>query len=117
MRATFECEQCFQEYDHLDDFVQCHGDACHEEICLDNCAKKCPNPECKYYVCADCSRSTYCGNYCIDCAIWDTWDDEDKNFDYAARGMTRKQGLEFLKAEDVRRQKERDAEEAEELSD
>lgn len=106
MRATYECEQCFEEYDHEDEFVRCHGDACHEEVCR-KCAEKCKDPTCNNYVCKECksgSSRQYCGDYCIDCAMWEDEKDEEGeetgdwvNFDYVAKGLTHDQGLKFLK--------------------
>ena len=103
MRATYECENCFNEYDHEDEFVQCHGDACHELVCITNCAKKCKDTTCKHHVCQQCrdSYSDYMGEYCIDCAMWDdTEEDGMVNFDYVAKGMTHDQGLAYLKGKD-----------------
>lgn len=101
MYANYTCEQCFNEYDDESKFVQCRGDACHETVCK-NCAQKCKNPECSRWVCDQCrkysSSKEYCGDYCIDCAMWSTNKDDDwKNFDFVKRGMTHKEGLDFLK--------------------
>ena len=104
MYAIFTCEQCFSEYNNESDFVICRGDACNEEVCKD-CAKKCKNPECHSYVCDNCSNHSssakYCGEYCIQCAMWST-DPETAdwvNFDFVAKGMTHTEGLAHLKSE------------------
>jgi len=106
MRVTYQCEQCFTDYRNEDDFVVCHGDACHEEVCR-NCATKCKDPTCNQYVCNSCSEGSskqYCGPYCIDCAMWEPEVDEDGeetgddvNFDYIAKGFNHDDGLKFLK--------------------
>lgn len=119
MRATYECELCFEEYEDEDSFVRCHGDACREEVCI-NCAKKCKDPTCKQYICEQCQDDygSYMGEYCIDCAMWDDlddrnpddadeeddlWNGETRNFDYVARGLTHDAGLAFLKEDQHRR--------------
>lgn len=100
MIARYECEQCFNEYDDDGFFVQCHGDVCGQMVCK-NCAEKCKNTECKNYVCKSCLESSssriYCGNYCINCAVWETKKNGDwKNFDYISKKITRKQALKLL---------------------
>lgn len=112
MRFTYECEQCFEEFESGDREVhECNGDGCREEVCA-NCCKKCKNPECKRYVCNSCleGRSArYCGEYCIDCAMWATVyqdesgdaDEQWHNFDYVKNNMTKSSGLKYLKDLDV----------------
>ena len=101
MYAEYTCEQCFQKYDDEEKFAQCHGDACHEQVCK-ACAKQCKDPTCKNFVCQQCRDSFghYLGNvYCIKHAMfYDDADDNLKNYDYVARGQTHEQGLEWLKA-------------------
>lgn len=106
MRATYECEQCFTEYESEDEFVTCRGDACHEMVCK-NCATKCKDKKCTRYVCDDCKSryGKYLGDvYCIDHAIFFEDEDEElKNFDYVKRRMSHEKGLEYVKKTPIER--------------
>lgn len=63
MYAKFTCEQCYKEYDHEWDFVNCHGGACHELIC-EKCARKCLVEGCTHTLCENCVAA--CKGQCAD---------------------------------------------------
>jgi len=92
MSIIYKCDNCFEEFDTEYEFETCRGDACHQEYCR-SCMKRCKDPDCKRWICEDCQVSKDCGSYCIDHAMWD---DDAKNFDYIAQGLTHEQGLKYL---------------------
>lgn len=97
MYAEYTCEQCFKTYHSENDFVQCHGDACHEEVCKE-CATKCKEPSCMHYTCENCSSRPYMAGYCIKHAFFfDDENDQLVNFDYVGRGWSQKKAAAYLK--------------------
>ena len=83
MYANFTCEHCFEEYASEDDFVRCHGDACHEDVCKATCSKKCKVPTCHRSICENCDQTLK--GYCIDHHIWG---EDGEHIDYIAKGQT-----------------------------